>query len=107
MLPKEVKLSQELCTEGESVLHCPNCDGLNLNQVKTEIFQRSEDATEGLHVTVENEQFTTDKNLSENPSARRHGLKIHFMCEGCSSNIQMVIYQHKGNTFTGMLFDTN
>lgn len=105
MLRKGVKLSHELCGEGETVLHCPNCDGFYLHQRKTEVFERSEDAKEGLHVTVENEQVMTDKNLTGNPSGRRHGLKVHFRCETCSANVQMVIYQHKGNTFAGMLYD--
>jgi hypothetical protein len=61
MLRKEVKLSHELCGEGETVLHCPNCNGFYLHQGKTEVFERSEDAKEGLHVTVKTNRLRLTK----------------------------------------------
>jgi hypothetical protein len=35
---------------------------------------------------------------SGNPSARRHGLIIHFYCEHCGDGIDLTLSQHKGST---------
>lgn len=102
MAQKEPKLSDMVSSFGESTLHCPACDGFYLHQGKVEIFNRSEDADEGTHVSVDGTEVKTDRNLAGNPSGRRHGLTIHFSCENCPADVQMHVYQHKGNTFVGM-----
>ena len=99
---KELKLSDEISSDGEGVLHCPSCDGYYLHQGRTEIFNRDEDAPEGTHVVIEGDDVQTNRNLAGNPSGRRHGLTIHFACELCTADVQMHVYQHKGNTFIGM-----
>ena len=95
-----MKLQFESYEDGYgSELKCPSCGFNYLNHQRVEVFERSEDEEKGLHVSVENKNVTTDTNLSDNPSSRRHGLKIHFSCEGCEAKPVLSISQHKGNTW--------
>jgi hypothetical protein len=86
-----------------ALLECPACGGDYLNHVKIEIFEREEDANTGIHVSVTNDQITTDKDLVGNPSKRRHGLYICFKCEHCSATPVLTIAQHKGNTWVDFI----
>ena len=104
MHKKELKLSDMVSSFGESTLHCPSCDGFYLHQGKVEIFNRSEDAETGTHVTAMGDDVQISRDLTGNPSSRRHGLTIHFDCENCSATVLMHVYQHKGNTFVGMAY---
>ncbi len=79
-------------------LLCPNCGSNYMHHDKVEVCERTEDATTGLRVVVEEGRVTTDSNLAGNPSSRRHGLVIHFSCEGCHARSAIEIAQHKGNT---------
>ena len=83
-------------------LKCPSCGSNYLHHEKVEVFERGEDEEKGLHVTIENGVAKTDTNLSGNPSARRHGLLIHFSCEGCKANPVLSLSQHKGNTWVDL-----
>lgn len=82
-------------------LLCPVCGFHYLNHHKVEVFECDEDAKHGVHVTVANSKAAIDTSLVGNPSRRRHGLKIHFICEGCTTKSILSISQHKGLT----LFD--
>lgn len=79
-------------------LLCPNCGANYLHHDRVEIFERGEDAEYGVHVVVADGQANFDTSLNGNPSARRHGLKIHFWCEACKAEPVMSIGQHKGTT---------
>lgn len=80
-------------------LLCPSCGFNYLHHDRVEIFECGEDATHGVHVVVADGKATFDTSLEGNPSARRHGLKIHFWCEGCKAKPVLSIGQHKGNTY--------
>lgn len=82
-----------------ALLLCPSCGGNYLHHEKVEIFERIEDADDGIHISVSDGTATVDKNLIDNPSSRRHGLIIHFTCEHCPATPIMTIIQHKGNTW--------
>lgn len=83
---------------GIGELVCPSCGSEYLHHHKVEVFERKEDATQGLHVTVSKDSAAIDNVLDGNPSARRHGLSVHFWCEGCKAEPVLSIGQHKGNT---------
>ncbi|WP_157598946.1 hypothetical protein [Tateyamaria omphalii] len=102
MAKKAARLSDMVSSFGETTLHCPACDGFYLHQGRTEVFNRGEDENEGTHVVIEGDNVQTNRDLAGNPSSRRHGLTIHFTCENCPAEVQMHVYQHKGNTFVGM-----
>ena len=80
-------------------LACTPCSFKYLNPEKAEVFECGEEATYGVHVTVADAKATVDTSLEGNPSARRHGLKIFFWCEGCKAKPVLSISQHKGNTY--------
>lgn len=105
MTRKKIRFSDGIPVDDESLLACPSCNGFYTHQRKVEIFNRSEDAEAGTHVSVEGDEVIVNRDISGNPSGRRHGLIIYFECETCSSNVKMEIYQHKGNTFMAMDFD--
>ena len=83
----------------DNILQCPYCEGEYLHQRQIEIFERErEDQEAGTHVVVNGEEVCIDKDLRENPSLRRQGLRIYFYCEGCDRIPALTIVQHKGNT---------
>ena len=82
----------------EHLLSCPNCGSGYLHSEKVEVFNRAEDAKQGVHVVVDGDKTMIDDNLEGNPSLRRHGIKINFWCELCDSYPVMQISQYKGNT---------
>lgn len=88
----------------DSELLCPKCGGNYLRHDKVEVFERGEDQATAVHVTVEDGKAVLDQSLVGNPSARRHGLLVHFWCEGCSARTALSLYQHKGNTFMDFKF---
>lgn len=86
----------------ESVLQCPACGGGSLHHSKVEVYERNEDAIEGLRVVVDEGTAKIDKKAGHeygNPSRRRDGVRIHFYCETCDDKSFLDIYQHKGTTF--------
>ena len=82
------------------VVVCPSCGCDYLHHETVEVFDRQEDAPDGLHVVVDSRSYSvrTDANLDGNPSSRRHGLRIELWCEGCHEVCWLVLEQHKGNT---------
>lgn len=91
------------------VLLCPGCDNDYLHHEKVEIFDRSADEERGVHVTVGVEATDgsitrastvgVDADMRNNPSSRRHGIRIHFSCELCDALPVLSLWQHKGTTF--------
>ncbi|NKD15262.1 MULTISPECIES: hypothetical protein [Aeromonas] len=79
-------------------LICPSCGFDYLHHDKVEVFECGEDAEHGVHVTISDGKAVMDTSLAGNPSARRHGLSVHFWCEGCDAKPVLSISQHKGNT---------
>ena len=84
------------------LLRCPHCDGDWLHQEKVEVFFRTEDAPTGVVVTAAHDYANADMQGSQdvNPSDRRDGINIYFMCETCErQDIKYSIIQHKGSTY--------
>lgn len=77
-------------------LLCSSCGSNNLHHDKVEVFERGEDALQGLHVVIQDGKTVVDNELKNNPSSRRHGLKITFWCEGCKETSVLSVSQHKG-----------
>ncbi len=86
-------------------LECPGCGNNDLHHECIEVFDRSEDEPKGLHVTVNGGSVNVDTDLKGNPSARRHGLAIHFSCEHCKAKPVLTIAQHKGKTYVDLRND--
>ena len=82
-----------------ALLLCPACGFNHLHHEKVDVFERTEDETSCLHVSVSDAKVTIDKDLEGNPSSRRHGMTIQFWCEECSAKPVLSILQHKGQTF--------
>jgi hypothetical protein len=81
-----------------NVLECPSCNESNLHQTSVGVFFRKEDSDDGVFKKIDNTgvQYA---NPSRNPSTRRDGLLISFVCEHCTADPELAIYQHKGSTF--------
>ena len=78
---------------------CPSCGSTYLHHETVEIFARSEDEKNGFHTIAQSTGTVIDSDLSKNPSSRRHGISVHFSCEGCDATPVLSIVQHKGETF--------
>jgi hypothetical protein len=83
----------------EKAIGCSGCGEINLHHGKVEVFERNEDAENGIHVTVRGMKAIVDNDLSGNPSIRRDGVKISFWCEHCDKTTVLAIFQHKGTTY--------
>jgi len=90
---------KDLTIPQEAVLICKKCGFNYLHQERIEIFDRTEDESEGLHIHVEGGKAMIDRDISNNPSARRQGVSIFCICEGCHGVTRFDITQHKGNTY--------
>jgi hypothetical protein len=90
-----LKIGQNLSKTLHGVNGCNN-----LHQTSVEIFDRQEDQKTGLHVVARRgKQLLVDEDMSNNPSSRRQGLKINFICECCEAKVHTLnIVQHKGST---------
>lgn len=105
-----------LTPDNPTALTCPKCDGRNLHQINTAIYERKEDEPYTTVISQNGHEVTAIKFPSEethNPSSRRQGLTIEFTCENCHeanwdgekaipSNrepFHLAIYQHKGVTY--------
>ena len=78
-------------------LCCPRCDFFYLHQTAVEVWNRKEDEdVGGIRITQEG---NVAEATGDNPSARRSGVSIAFECEECPCNAELVIFQHKGQTF--------
>jgi len=93
---KSIKMEQD-------TLCCP-CGCPQIHPFKTESFFRSaEDSEYGTHSTTNHNEARTDRDMKENPSPRRDGIKIYFWCEWCRKNLELQIIQHKGDTIIGWI----
>lgn len=86
------------------VVSCPRCGSNYLHQVNAHVFWREEDAKTGISVfSSDFNELNISKNMEGNPSARRNGISIQFICEQCSCEdttpLKLNIVQHKGNTY--------
>jgi hypothetical protein len=98
---QQTNVELEYIGRSESALKCPRCGSDYLHHYKIELFACPEDS-EVDHLTVACGQTISDasfdNNGSRNPSARRHGLIIHFDCEECGGNLELNLAQHKGHS---------
>lgn len=86
----------------KETLECPHCGGIYLHQIRATVYEREEDADQTVvtEVTRDGANVTTfPSHSSGNPSDRRQGLAITFMCEGCSAEPELAFERHKGETF--------
>lgn len=79
-------------------LLCASCGGCNIHHERVDVFEREEDAFDGLHTSVSRTGTKIDRDMRGNPSRRRHGLTVYFSCEECGFTTRLVIFQHKGAT---------
>jgi hypothetical protein len=83
-------------------LICPSCRYDNLHQETVTIYDREDDAELTTVTTIDRGSLSSNLLPSnyDNPSSRRHGMRIEFRCETCGDNnaYTMLISQHKGTT---------
>jgi hypothetical protein len=86
----------------EGSLTCPRCTHrANLHHTGVEYFARGEDSPTVQVTRVDDRSFASEEVLSSksgNPSHRRGGLRIHFVCELCGNGLTLNFAQHKGET---------
>jgi hypothetical protein len=72
-----------------------------LHHEDVEVWDRGEDAVFGNHVVISDDVYINHivSHESGNPSMRRSGVQIAFICETCPAKVFLNIVQHKGNTF--------
>ena len=89
--------SAQVVVDGEEVLLCPSCGDFYLHQHSVSVFDREEDSDTGRRTVVNGSSVLVDEEMKDNPSRRRQGLSIDFLCEfGCTATL--AIFQHKGCT---------
>lgn len=81
-------------------LKCPRCGSFNLHHAEVTVFDRGEDDDNVVKTQVVGGKATTSvaPSAPDNPSARRGGVTIDFVCEQCEGALQLTMAQHKGST---------
>ena len=83
-------------------LVCPNCGHDYLHHGAVRVYNRNEDASICRKTFAGHDHSRASiSDNRENPSGRRDGLTIDFICEGCSGGevvAQLCVAQHKGRT---------
>lgn len=89
----------EYCEYIGSLL-CPGCGHNYTHQGAVEVFSCKEDC-QATQIVVNDLKVAIDIKPARdrNPSPRRHGVIIHLNCEECEAGGELLIYQHKGNTY--------
>ena len=91
-------------TNESGVLLCAHCGGEYLRHTATRNYVRdSEDSTMGARVVTTSNDSHIARNVrvgeeEGNPSGRRDGVAIEFVCEWCPGLSELTIAQHKGMT---------
>jgi hypothetical protein len=91
-------------TNDRGELLCPRCDGEYLHQERVTVYDRNEDSRTITKIGVSRAYVEFEcvvNGGSGNPSARRDGLAIQFICELCGERSELTLAQHKGVTETG------
>jgi len=93
---------------GAHSLKCPRCGSDYLHHYAVTMYERGEDADTVVRTHIEKGATKTEivPSSADNPSSRRQGMTISFVCEQCpdrndSPRIELTIAQHKGNTEIG------
>ena len=88
--------------EFSSALLCAGCGENNTHHVLVDVFNRStEDSKLGTHMRIGTQDDITLSSDADtlNPSGRRNGVCIYYICEHCDAVSALRIMQHKGTTF--------
>jgi len=93
-----------------NTLECPKCESEYMHHIGVELFNCEEDEP-GEHIelylkesygwdmlNVKCPEHTVNSDMKNNPSKRRNGLSISFVCEECHHILHLGIAQHKGLT---------
>lgn len=82
--------------QGEpDIMQCPNCGYTYLHQSRVVVYNRSREDADVVCTVVN----PSSSPIGATPSSRRDGLAIEFSCEGCGMWNELLIAQHKGETF--------
>ncbi len=85
-------------------LLCPHCEGDYLHHFTVAVYDRPREDAPSYETRIATGQgcdggFGGDVPARGNPSSRRHGVAIGFVCELCGESAELVIAQHKGKTY--------
>ena len=107
---KDIHILQTTNSVGNE-LQCPHCGDYYMHHYGIELFNRHEDSEYGDHIELyipeshawmymntNVQENIVDGNIKNNPSSRRSGIIIKFVCENCSAVSDFCIKQHKGHT---------
>lgn len=102
------------------LLLCPRCGAESLHHIGAVSYERGEDDVNVLRLTqtlpglgngrvVGMMMEIVPSDCSQNPSSRRNGLAIRFICEQCGggtadNRIELTVGQHTGTTEIGWRF---
>ena len=95
----ELKVTYEQ-SQDVAVALCPICNGAFTHHSDVIIYDRSEDDehTTRIETNSGGVDLVEEKSNSNNPSSRRHGIRIAMFCEVCGDLPDLAIRQHKGCT---------
>lgn len=90
------------CSSGALLLACPHCNHAYSHQFAVVAFARKEDARATATVVTTNPNGPAAFVMPPNPSSRRDGVVVLLTCEDCGAQFNLIIEQHKGQTFIGV-----
>lgn len=95
-------MTLELKLDHQNALVCPTCGGSCSHQGAVTVYDRTEDDEVTRVTEVDDGRIYAQPISSEhtnNPSRRRHGVRIAIECESGCQPLDLVVYQHKGSTY--------
>lgn len=86
----------------EKDLLCPGCGEKYITHTQVMVYDRGEDDESTKMILVDEDGSVTEgvvpSVFARNPSQRRHGVALKFLCEVCCGEFELTIAQHKGFT---------
>lgn len=84
---------------------CPSCGSNYTHHGRVHVFSRErEDSTRGYHVVAGDAGVAVDNNAAAgNPSDRRDGVVVEFLCENCNVLFEIHLAQHKGQSLMAIV----
>ena len=80
-------------------LLCPGCGQPNLHHESVEVYERDREDSETGIKAVMKRGLQVSRDMMDNPSRRRNGVRMVFNCEHCDAISDLTVIQHKGTTY--------
>ena len=98
-MDKQIFSQQPIKVNEDGLLLCPSCEETYLQFNDVEVHRRLGEDGDALSTLFDDTEVITSITKSKDLPGRRDSNSFDFHCENCSSPYEMVMLNHKGQTF--------